>query len=84
MVYISKWTFLYPTATSGEAAGLEKGCYLASGSKDQTVKIWSTVKSKGESHGLNGQTLKISSDSQRAKKHSAHVLLRKMELDVLF
>ncbi|XP_035034293.2 gem-associated protein 5 isoform X1 [Hippoglossus stenolepis] len=33
-------------ATNGESAGLEKGCYLASGSKDQTVKIWSTVKSK--------------------------------------
>uniref|UniRef100_A0A3B4XQ96 Gem nuclear organelle associated protein 5 n=1 Tax=Seriola lalandi dorsalis TaxID=1841481 RepID=A0A3B4XQ96_SERLL len=25
----------------------EKGCYLASGSKDQTVRIWSTVKGKG-------------------------------------
>ncbi|XP_040907522.1 gem-associated protein 5 [Toxotes jaculatrix] len=34
-------------ATNGESAGEEKGCYLASGSKDQTVRIWSTVKGKG-------------------------------------
>ncbi|KAI3373888.1 hypothetical protein L3Q82_022456, partial [Scortum barcoo] len=34
-------------ATSGVSAGEEKGCYLASGSKDQTVRIWSTAKGKG-------------------------------------
>lgn len=34
-------------ATSGVSAGDEKGCYLASGSKDQTVRIWSTAKGKG-------------------------------------
>ncbi|XP_023262094.1 gem-associated protein 5 [Seriola lalandi dorsalis] len=33
--------------TNGACAGEEKGCYLASGSKDQTVRIWSTVKGKG-------------------------------------
>ncbi|KAG7217173.1 hypothetical protein INR49_027714 [Caranx melampygus] len=33
--------------TNGEFAVEEKGCYLASGSKDQTVRIWSTVKGKG-------------------------------------
>ncbi|XP_040005893.1 gem-associated protein 5 [Xiphias gladius] len=32
---------------NGESAGEEKGCYLASGSKDQTVRIWSTAKGKG-------------------------------------
>lgn len=34
-------------ATGGVSAGEEKGCYLASGSKDQTVRIWSTAKGKG-------------------------------------
>lgn len=34
-------------ATNGESTGEENGCYLASGSKDQTVKIWSTAKGKG-------------------------------------
>ncbi|XP_069002058.1 gem-associated protein 5 [Embiotoca jacksoni] len=34
-------------ATNGVSAGEEKGCYLASGSKDQTVRIWSTAKGKG-------------------------------------
>ncbi|XP_044225520.1 gem-associated protein 5 [Thunnus albacares] len=34
-------------ATNGITAGEEKGCYLASGSKDQTVRIWSTAKGKG-------------------------------------
>eukprot|EP00064_Thunnus_orientalis_P005982 superscaffoldBa00000603_g5996 len=34
--------------TNGITAGEEKGCYLASGSKDQTVRIWSTAKGKGE------------------------------------
>ncbi|XP_034539640.1 gem-associated protein 5 [Notolabrus celidotus] len=29
------------------SAGDEKGCYLASGSKDQTVRIWSSAKGKG-------------------------------------
>ncbi|XP_068456431.1 gem-associated protein 5 [Clinocottus analis] len=33
-------------ATSGESAGDEKSCYLASGSKDQTLRIWSTAKGK--------------------------------------
>ncbi|XP_070839743.1 gem-associated protein 5 [Chaetodon trifascialis] len=34
-------------ATSGVSAGDEKGCYLASGSKDQTVRIWSSARGKG-------------------------------------
>ncbi|KAM9347919.1 gem-associated protein 5 [Symphorus nematophorus] len=34
-------------ATSEVSAGDEKGCYLASGSKDQTVRIWSSAKGKG-------------------------------------
>ncbi|XP_028277545.1 gem-associated protein 5 [Parambassis ranga] len=34
-------------ATNGVSAGEESGCYLASGSKDQTVRIWSTSKGKG-------------------------------------
>ncbi|KAM7374027.1 hypothetical protein PAMP_006704 [Pampus punctatissimus] len=34
-------------ATNGVPTGEEKGCYLASGSKDQTVRIWSTAKGKG-------------------------------------
>ncbi|XP_026226843.1 gem-associated protein 5 isoform X2 [Anabas testudineus] len=33
-------------ATNGACAEGEKGCYLASGSKDQTVRIWSTAKGK--------------------------------------
>ncbi|KAM4727035.1 gem-associated protein 5 [Anableps anableps] len=34
-------------ATNGVSAGEESGCFLASGSKDQTVRIWSTAKGKG-------------------------------------
>nr|XP_020442714.1 gem-associated protein 5 isoform X2 [Monopterus albus] len=33
-------------ASNGVSTVGEKGCYLASGSKDQTVRIWSTVKGK--------------------------------------
>uniref|UniRef100_A0A4W5N0B4 Gem nuclear organelle associated protein 5 n=1 Tax=Hucho hucho TaxID=62062 RepID=A0A4W5N0B4_9TELE len=33
--------------TNGMTEGKEKGCYLASGSKDQTIRIWSTLKGKG-------------------------------------
>ncbi|KAM3601720.1 uncharacterized protein V6R79_017715 [Siganus canaliculatus] len=33
-------------AVSGVSAGDEKGCYLASGSKDQTLRIWSSAKGK--------------------------------------
>ncbi|XP_037125237.1 gem-associated protein 5 isoform X1 [Syngnathus acus] len=36
-------------ASNGASAGEEKGCYLASGSKDQTVRIWSTATGKGVS-----------------------------------
>lgn len=32
-------------ATNGASGG--GGCYLASGSKDQTVRLWSTAKGKG-------------------------------------
>ncbi|KAM6907183.1 gem-associated protein 5 [Xenentodon cancila] len=42
---------LYSRNEDGEGSGRvsteEKGCYLASGSKDQTVRIWSTAKGKG-------------------------------------
>lgn len=38
----------FPIATIGVTAEEEKGYYLASGSKDQTVRIWSTAKGKGE------------------------------------
>ncbi|XP_061606965.1 gem-associated protein 5 isoform X2 [Phyllopteryx taeniolatus] len=34
-------------ASNGVNAGEEKGCYLASGSKDQTVRVWSTATGKG-------------------------------------
>ncbi|XP_051793903.1 gem-associated protein 5 isoform X2 [Acanthochromis polyacanthus] len=34
-------------ATNGVSAAEEKGGYLASGSKDQTVRIWSTARGKG-------------------------------------
>ncbi|XP_077361495.1 gem-associated protein 5 [Festucalex cinctus] len=34
-------------ASNGVSAGEEKGCYLASGSKDQTVRIWSKATGKG-------------------------------------
>lgn len=34
-------------ATNGVLTGEESGCFLASGSKDQTVRIWSTAKGKG-------------------------------------
>ncbi|XP_054610179.1 gem-associated protein 5 isoform X2 [Dunckerocampus dactyliophorus] len=36
-------------ASNGMSAGEEKACYLASGSKDQTVRIWSTATGKGVS-----------------------------------
>nr|XP_057943708.1 gem-associated protein 5 isoform X2 [Doryrhamphus excisus] len=36
-------------ASNGVSAGEEKACYLASGSKDQTVRIWSTATGKGVS-----------------------------------
>ncbi|XP_036380032.1 gem-associated protein 5 [Megalops cyprinoides] len=36
-----------PEVTNGVTEGHEKGCYLASGSKDQTVRIWSTARGKG-------------------------------------
>nr|XP_046266368.1 gem-associated protein 5 [Scatophagus argus] len=36
-----------PEAASGVCAAAEGGCYLASGSKDQTVRIWSSAKGKG-------------------------------------
>ncbi|CAJ1063279.1 gem-associated protein 5 [Xyrichtys novacula] len=32
---------------TGLSAGEERGCYIASGSKDQTVRIWSSAKGKG-------------------------------------
>lgn len=31
----------------GSSVGGGKGCYLASGSKDQTVRVWSTARGKG-------------------------------------
>ncbi|KAM6984625.1 gem-associated protein 5 [Aplochiton taeniatus] len=37
----------HPEATNGVSDGAERGCYLASGSKDQTLRIWSTAKGKG-------------------------------------
>lgn len=40
--------FYHTTATNGACAEGEKGCYLASGSKDQTVRIWSTAKGKSK------------------------------------
>uniref|UniRef100_A0A667Y1U1 Gem nuclear organelle associated protein 5 n=1 Tax=Myripristis murdjan TaxID=586833 RepID=A0A667Y1U1_9TELE len=36
-----------PPPTNGVTDREEKGCFLASGSKDQTVRIWSTAKGKG-------------------------------------
>ncbi|KAI9527302.1 hypothetical protein NQZ68_032173 [Dissostichus eleginoides] len=42
----SEDTLYITEATSGATAGDEKGCYLASGSKDQTMRIWSSAKGK--------------------------------------
>uniref|UniRef100_A0A667XMW5 Gem nuclear organelle associated protein 5 n=1 Tax=Myripristis murdjan TaxID=586833 RepID=A0A667XMW5_9TELE len=39
--------FFHSSATNGVTDREEKGCFLASGSKDQTVRIWSTAKGKG-------------------------------------
>ncbi|XP_064205769.1 gem-associated protein 5 isoform X2 [Anguilla rostrata] len=36
-----------PEVTNGVTEEQDKGCYLASGSKDQTVRIWSTARGKG-------------------------------------
>lgn len=36
----------------GSSVGDRKGCYLASGSKDQTVKVWSTARGKGVTWSL--------------------------------
>lgn len=33
--------------TSGPPVGDGRGCYLASGSKDQSVRLWSTARGKG-------------------------------------
>lgn len=44
----SIWDFFFSShviATNGVSGG--GGCYLASGSKDQTVRLWSTAKGKG-------------------------------------
>uniref|UniRef100_A0A673XJP7 Gem nuclear organelle associated protein 5 n=1 Tax=Salmo trutta TaxID=8032 RepID=A0A673XJP7_SALTR len=38
---------IFSETTNGMTEGKEKGCYLASGSKDQTIRIWSTLKGKG-------------------------------------
>ncbi|KAJ8348614.1 hypothetical protein SKAU_G00272030 [Synaphobranchus kaupii] len=35
-----------PEVNNGVTEGQDKGCYLASGSKDQTVRIWSTARGK--------------------------------------
>ncbi|KAM9333778.1 gem-associated protein 5 [Pholidichthys leucotaenia] len=35
------------TACENSAAAEEKGCYIVSGSKDQTVRIWSSAKGRG-------------------------------------
>lgn len=52
------WFFFHPIATIGGPAGDEKGCYLASGSKDQTIRIWSSAKGKGEPRSDQHQCLK--------------------------
>uniref|UniRef100_A0A8C9WTS1 Gem nuclear organelle associated protein 5 n=1 Tax=Scleropages formosus TaxID=113540 RepID=A0A8C9WTS1_SCLFO len=39
--------FCFQEANSGALAGIKKGCYLASGSKDLTVRIWSTARGRG-------------------------------------
>lgn len=31
-----------------EATAVTKGCYLASGSKDQTIRVWSYTRSRGK------------------------------------
>lgn len=46
-----------PVATNGGSAGEGRGCYLASGSKDQTVKIWSTAKGRGERFGRSSSSI---------------------------
>lgn len=39
--------FYHFEVSLGSSIGGEKGCYLASGSKDQTVRVWSTARGKG-------------------------------------
>lgn len=49
--YRGDFNGLCGSAADGASAG-ERGCYLASGSKDHTVRIWSTAKGKGEDGDL--------------------------------
>lgn len=44
--------FGFSTGANGVPTGEETGCYLASGSKDQTLRIWSTARGKGEGTGI--------------------------------
>lgn len=50
--------------SSGSAVGDGKGCHLASGSKDQTVRLWSTARGKGSTRlrrlGPKGATMSSS------------------------
>uniref|UniRef100_A0A8C7VS29 Gem (nuclear organelle) associated protein 5 n=1 Tax=Oncorhynchus mykiss TaxID=8022 RepID=A0A8C7VS29_ONCMY len=46
-IYIPTFVHRPGKTTNGMTEGKEKGCYLASGSKDQTIRIWSTLKGKG-------------------------------------
>lgn len=41
---------------NGVTEGAEMGCYLASGSRDQTVRIWSTARGKGDRERFIAQT----------------------------
>lgn len=43
--------------SNGVTQGAEMGCYLASGSRDQTVRIWSTARGKGDRARLLAQSL---------------------------
>lgn len=46
-LYFSIYGSLFIDGSNGLTEGAEAGCYLASGSRDQTVRIWSTARGKG-------------------------------------
>lgn len=69
--------FFHPVANSGAPAGDGKGCYLASGSKDQTLRIWSSAKGKSKRFFCRDKN-----DEKAALTHRTQTSLQ-MEPDVI-
>lgn len=69
--------FFHPVANSGAPAGDGKGCYLASGSKDQTLRIWSSAKGKSKRFFCQDKN-----DEKAALTHRTQTSLQ-MEPDVI-